>query len=404
MKSGFEKLAQSVSLMPQESMLEVKKKEKNLYIGLPKETAFQENRIVLTPEAVALLVNNGHEILVETSAGLPAKFTDREYSEAGAKIVYSTKEVYDAHIILKIEPPTIEETEFLKPGTVLVSAIQFTHLKRELLDIYVKKKITAIGFELLRDKVGGMPVVRAMSEIAGSTVMLIAAEYLSNSKDGKGVILGGITGVPSTQVVILGAGTVAEFAGRAALGLGAEVKIFDNQLYRLRRIKYHLGQQIYTSILDTNILSEALKKADVVIGAMYAEDGRSLCVVTEAMVSKMRSNSVIIDVSIDSGGCFETSKLTNHDKPTYKVHDVIHYCVPNIASRVARTASIALSNFFAPTLLSIGDYGGIEDYVFTKEGFRAGVYCYNGGVTNQHIAKKFGMRYKDLGLLMAAKF
>jgi alanine dehydrogenase len=404
MKSGFEKLAQSAAMQPQEKMLEVKKKNNNLSIGLPKETAFQENRIVLTPEAVKLLVNNGHEIMLESGAGLPSKYTDREYSEAGAKIVYSTKEVYQAQIVLKIEPPTKEESEFLNHGSVLISAIQYAHLKKESLEPYIKKKITTIGFELIRDKVGGMPIVRAMSEIAGSTVMLIAAEYLSNSKDGKGVILGGITGVPSTQVVILGAGTVAEFAGRAALGLGAEVKVFDNHLYRLRRIKYQLGQQVYTSILDTNILSEALKKADVVIGAMHAEDGRSLCIVTDDMVSQMRPNSVVIDVSIDSGGCFETSKVTNHDKPTYKVHDVIHYCVPNLPSRVARTASMALSNVFTPILLSIGDYGGIEDYIANKEGFRAGVYCYNGGITNKHISEKFNLKYKDLSLLFATKF
>ena len=242
-----------------------------------------------------------------------------------------------------------------------------------------------------------------MSEIAGSTVMLIAAEYL-NSENGKGVILGGITGVPPTKVVILGAGTVAEYAARTAIGLGAEVKIFDNQVYKLRRLRHDLGVQVYTSTIDTITLRKELREADVVIGSLRSEEGGSPCVVTEDMVAEMKSNSVIIDVSIDQGGCFETSRMTDHKNPVFKKYDVIHYCVPNIPSRVARTATTALSNIFTPIFLQIAKKGGVEDMIYTKEWFMKGVYAYKGNLTNHYIAKKFNMKYKDLQLLMAARF
>jgi len=256
-KTGFEALAKA-SMAPQEQMLAVKKKKNSFFIGLPKEISLQENRITLTPDAVELLVNNGHEIWIETKAGVGSKFSDQQYSEAGAKIVYSPQEVYKADFILKIEPPTEEEIELMHPGQTLISALQLGHLRPEQVQGLLKKKIIALGFELIEDKVGGMPIIRAMSEIAGSTVMLIASEYLSTANNGKGVILGGITGVPPTKVVIIGAGTVAEFAARAALGLGADVQVFDNHLYKLRRIKHILGQQLYTSTIDTITLSETL--------------------------------------------------------------------------------------------------------------------------------------------------
>lgn len=370
-KSGFETLAKA-GLATQEQMLEVKKKKNSFFIGLPKEISLQENRITLTPDAVALLVNNGHEIWLETKAGMGSKFTDQQYSEAGAKIVYSPQEVYKANFILKIEPPTAEEIEFMRPGQTLISAIQLGHLDPENLQLMLKKKITALAYEFIEDKVGGMPIIRAMSEIAGSTVMLIAAEYLSTANNGKGVILGGITGVPPTKVVIIGAGTVAEFAARAALGLGADVQVFDNHLYKLRRIKHILGQQIYTSTIDTITLSDTLKSADVVIGALRAEKGRARHVVTEEMVSKMKPDSLIIDLSIDQGGCVETSEITTLKKPAFRKHDVIHYCVPNVASRVAHTATNALSNIFTPTILRAAEEGGIEEMIFLHKWFMKG--------------------------------
>jgi alanine dehydrogenase len=402
-KTGFETLART-SLAPQEQLLAVKKGKHSFFIGLPREISLQENRITLTPDAVALLVNNGHEVWVEAKAGIGSKFTDQQYSEAGAKIVYSQQEVYKADVILKIEPPTLEEIEWMHPGQTLISAIQLGHLKPEYVQALMKKKVTALAFEFIEDKVGGMPIIRAMSEIAGSSVMLIAAEYLSTAHGGRGVILGGITGVPPTKVVIIGAGTVAEYSARAALGMGADVQIFDNHLYKLRRIKHLLGHQIYTSTIDTLTLSESLKTADVVIGALRAEKGRARVVVTEEMVSKMRPDSLIIDLSIDQGGCVETSEITSLDQPIFRKYDVIHYCVPNVASRVAHTATTALSNIFTPTILRAAEEGGLEEMVFLHSWFMKGVYTYKGNLTNESLARRFSMKYKNIELILAARF
>lgn len=402
-KTGFEALAKA-SMHPQEQLLEVKKRRHAFFIGLPKEISLQENRISLTPDAVALLVNNGHEVWVEAKAGIGSKFSDKQYSDAGAKIVYSPQEVYQADVILKIEPPTLEEIELMHGGQTLISALQIGHLRVESLQAMLKKKITALAYEFIEDKVGGMPIIRAMSEIAGSTVMLIASEYLSTANNGKGVILGGITGVPPTKVVVIGAGTVAEYAVRAALGLGADVQVFDNHLYKLRRIKHLLGQQIYTSTIDTITLSDTLKSADVVIGALRAEKGRPRHVITEEMVTQMKNDSLIIDLSIDQGGCIETSEITTLSKPVFRKHGVIHYCVPNVASRVAHTAANALSNIFTPTILRAAEEGGVEAMIFSHKWFMKGVYTYKGGLTNEHVARKFGLKHKNIELLMAARF
>jgi alanine dehydrogenase len=402
-KTGFEALAKT-TLMPQEQTLEVRKRRHAFYIGLPKEISLQENRISLTPDAVAILVNNGHEVRVETKAGIGSKFTDKQYSDAGAKIVYSSQEVYQADVILKIEPPTLEEIELMHPGQTLISALQLGTLKVECLQALNKKKVTSLAYEFIEDKVGGMPIIRAMSEIAGSTVLPIASEYLSTANNGKGVILGGITGVPPTKIVIIGAGTVAEYAARAGLGLGADVQIFDNHIYKLRRIKHLLGMQVYTSTIDTITLSETLKTADVVIGALRAEKGRARHIITEEMVAQMKPDSLIIDLSIDQGGCIETSETTTLSKPTFRKHGVIHYCVPNVASRVAHTATNALSNIFTPTILRAGEEGGVEAMIFSHKWFMKGVYTYKGGLTNEHVARKFGLKYKNIELLMAARF
>lgn len=402
-KTGFEALAKA-SMQTQEQSLEVRRRRHTFFIGLPKEISLQENRISLTPDAVALLVNNGHDVWVETKAGLGSKFTDKAYSDAGARIVYSPQEIYQADVILKIEPPTLEEIELMHAGQTLISALQIGHLKVESLQAMFKKKITALAYEFIEDKVGGMPIVRAMSEIAGSTVMLIASEYLSTANNGKGVILGGITGVPPTRVVVIGAGTVAEYAVRAALGLGADVQVFDNHLYKLRRIKHLIGQQIYTSTIDTITLSETLKSADVVIGALRAEKARARHVITEEMVTQMKPDSLIIDLSIDQGGCVETSDITTLSKPVFRKHGVIHYCVPNVASRVAHTAANALSNIFTPTILRAAEEGGVEAMIFSHKWFMKGVYTYKGGLTNEHVARKFGLKYKNIDLLLAARF
>jgi alanine dehydrogenase len=401
-KTGFEALAKT-SLYTQEKLQKVKKGKHSFLIGLPREVSLQENRISLTPDAVALLTNNGHEVIVETKAGDGSKFSDKEYSEAGAKVVYSLEEVYKADIILKIEPPSLEEIEYFKPNQTLISALQMGHLKQDSINALLKKRVTALAYEFIEDKVGGMPIVRAMSEIAGSTVMLIAAEYLSTVNKGKGIILGGITGVPPTKVVIIGAGTVAEYAARAALSLGAEIQVFDNHLYKLRRIKHTLGHQFYTSTIDTITLSESLLNADVVIGALRAEKGKVRHVVSEEMVKRMKPDSLIIDLSIDQGGCIATSETTSLNKPVFRKYDIIHYCVPNVASRVANTASTALSNIFTPTILRAAEEGGVEEMIFMHKWFMKGVYTYKGTLTNESIARKFAMKFKNIELLLAIR-
>lgn len=403
-KPGFEALASKTSLYPQEQLLAVARRKHSFFIGLPREISLQENRISLTPDGVALLVNNGHEIWVETKAGEGSKFSDKDYSDAGAKIVYSPQEVYKADAILKIEPPTAEEIELMHPGQTLISAIQLGQFSADRLQAILKKKVTALAYEFIEDKVGGMPIIRAMSEIAGSSVIPLASEYLSTVNKGKGVILGGITGVPPTKIVIIGAGTVAEYAARAAIGLGARVQVFDNHLYKLRRIKHLLGQQIYTSTIDTFTLVNTLKTADVVIGALRAEKGRARHVITEEMVSQMKPDSLIIDLSVDQGGCVETSEVTTLDNPVFRKYDVVHYCVPNIASRVAHTATTALSNIFTPTILRAAEEGGVEEMIFSHKWFMKGVYAYRGGLTNEFLARKFGLKFKNIELLLAARF
>ena len=390
----------AVGLIPKESPASLKKGGKPITLGMPKETSTEEKRVVLSPEAVRILSQNGIEVLVETQAGERAKFSDQQFSDAGAKIAYSSKEVFAADVVVKVNAPTEEEIADMSSGACLISALQLEKQESRYIQALNTKKITALAFEYLEDKVGGMPVVRAMSEIAGSTVMLIASEYLSSVNEGKGLILGGITGVPPTQVVIIGAGTVAEYAARTALGLGANIKVFDNHLYKLRRIKQLLGQQIATSTIDNASLSQALAEADVVIGALRAEKGRNKIVITEEMVAKMIPGSVVIDVGIDQGGCIETARMTTHENPVYRTHDVIHYCVPNIPSLVSKTSSLAISNLITSFVLKTGKTGGIEEMLWQGKSFMKGVYCYKGHVTHPLIGKLFKKAVKDIQLLL----
>ena len=388
--------------LPQEEMLEVGRKQSSLFIGLPKEKAFQENRIAIVPDAVHLLVSSGHEIWVESGAGDNANFTDNEFSEAGAKIVYDTKEVYQADIIMKVEPPTLEEIEMMKGRQTLISALQITTQSKEYIEQLLLKKITALAFEYIHDESGLMPFMRSMSEIAGNTSLLIASEYLSNANSGKGLMLGGVAGVTPTEVVIIGAGTVGECAARAAMGLGASVKVFDNSLSKLRRLQNDVSNRVYTSIIQPKVLSKALRRADVVISALRSNDKRTPCVVSDEMVQAMKNGSVIVDVSIDQGGCVETSEVTNHANPVFTKHGVVHYCVPNIPSRVARTASFALSNLLTPTILRIADEGGLENVLRRDAGLRHGVYLCHGILTNSMVGDWFEMPHKNIDLLIAS--
>lgn len=398
----LKQLARESSLIPQEQVLEVGRRKKSLFIGIPKEITFQEHRVPLTPSAVAVLVGRGHEVVIQRGAGEPAQFQDNDYSEAGAMVVDAAEEVYKADLILKVAPPTHAEIEMLRHKQTLISALQLTVQPKDTLRRMMEKRMTAVAWDFIKDREGIYPIIRAMGEIAGNTAIQIASEYLSAEKGGPGLMLGGISGVEPTEVVVIGAGTVGEFAARAALGLGASVKVFDKSIYRLRRLQNDIGQRVWTSVVQPAELRKALRNADVAIGALRPEQGRTPMVVTEEMVRDMKAGSVIVDVSIDRGGTFETSEVTTHTDPVFKKYGVIHYCVPNMASRVPRTASTALSNIFGPMLLNMGEVGGFEDLIKRDLGVRHGVYLYNGSVTSRILGEAFKLPYKDLDILLAA--
>ena len=386
-------------LLPQEEMLEVLKRKGDLFIGIPKETSFQEKRVCLTPDAVSALITNGHKVLLESGAGNDSKFSDSDYSEAGAEITKDTAKVFSCPMILKVEPPSLEEIKLINPQTILISALQLKTQHKKYFEALASKRITAIAFEFIKDEDGAYPAVSCLSEIAGTASVLIAAELLTNANNGNGQMFGNISGVPPIEVVILGAGTVGEFAARSAIGLGANIKVFDNSIFRLRTLQTNLGRTIYTSTLQPKNLLKALKRCDVAIGAVRGKN-RSPILVTEAMVEAMKSGSVIIDVSIDMGGCFETSEVTSHNKPTFSKHDVTHYCVPNIPARYSRTASVSISNIFTPYLLQIAENGGIENALRFDKGLKNGLYFYHGVLTNRAVANWFDLDYSDINLLI----
>ena len=398
-----EKIFSSFGLMPKEEMLEVKPNFKQLQIGIPKESSFQENRVSLTPDSVGLLVANGHSIIIEKGAGEAANFSDKQYADKGAEIAFSKDDVFKAMFILKIEPPTKSELELMHKGQVLISAVQMSTQTAEYFQTLNKKIITAFGFEFIKDKQDKLPIVRSMSEIAGSTSLLIAGEYLSNVNNGKGLMLGGISGIIPTNVVVIGAGTVGEYACRTAMGLGSSVIVFDNSVSKLRRLQNNINQRVSTSSIQPKALMKALRRADVVISALRIGDGRVPCIVSEEMVQQMKKGAVVIDVSIDQGGSFETSEVTTHKKPTFIKHDVVHYCVPNIASRVSRTASMAISNILTPILLRISEEGGVENTIRKHECLRNGIYAYKGSNTNEVLSRNFKIPFKDLELIMATR-
>lgn len=385
--------------LPQEEKLAVFKRKSDLFIGIPKETSYQEKRICLTPDAVYALICNGHKILFEAGAGENSGYSDKEYSDAGAEITRDTKKVFSCPMILKVEPPTIEELDMMEDKSILLSAIQIKTQEVCFFEKLASKKITALAFEFIRDVDGSYPAVKSLSEIAGTASVLIAAELMISKNDGKGLLLGNINGVPPTEVVIIGAGTAGEFAARAALGLGASVKIFDNSIVKLRRMQNVLGQRVFTSTIQPKLLLKSLRRCDVAIGALRGKH-RSPVVVTESMVDHMKKGAVIVDISIDNGGCFETSKITNHQSPTFIKNNVIHYCVPNIPSRYAKTASLSLSNILTPNLLQIAENGGIESAIRCDAGLKNGVYFYHGILTNKSVGEWFNLSYRDINLIV----
>ncbi len=386
-------------LLPQEEILEVKKRKGDLFIGIPKETNLEEKRVCLTPDAVGALIANGHEILVESNAGMHANYTDKEYTDAGAKISYDAKEVFACTIILKVTPPSEKEIEWMNPQSILISALQLKTQTKKYFEKLASKRITAIAFDEIKDEQNVYPVVKSLSEIAGTASVLIAGELMSGINEGNGLLLGNIGGVPPTEVVIFGAGTVGEFAARSALGLGANVKVFDNSITKLRKLQHVLKTPIYTSTIQPKTVTKALMRCDVAIGAIRGRN-RSPIIATEGMIKKMKEGAVIVDISIDRGGCFETSKITTHSNSTFQKHGVIHYCVPNIPSRYARTASVSISNIFTPYLLDIAEEGGFENAIRFDKSLRNGMYFYRGILTNRTVADWFDLPFRDINLLI----
>jgi alanine dehydrogenase len=387
-------------LQTQEKLMYIEKNKGSIFIGIPRETTLQENRVSLVPSSIQTLTSRGHRVVVETGAGEKSHYSDHEYSEAGAEIAHNIERVYEADVILKVAPPTLDEIDYFHTHQILISPLQAPIITEEYVNKLRQKRVIALAMEYIKDEVGTYPIVRIMSELAGLNAMLTAAELLSTSRQGIGVLLGGISGVPPAKVIILGAGVVAEFATRVALGLGAEVRIFDNNIYKIMRLQNQVGRQLYTSSIDPSVLERELSTADAAIGAIHSGSGRAPVVVTEDMVRKMKSGSVIIDVSIDQGGCFETSRVTTHEKSTFRYHDVIHYCVPNIASRVPRTASQAISNIMTPIFIRSEQYSGLYNLIKASPGLIHGIYVFKGSLTNQYLSDRFNIRYTSIELLI----
>jgi alanine dehydrogenase len=399
-KDNPKELISKSMLMPQEEMLEVKKRGQKIKIGIPNDYSKVEYRVPLTPQAVDLLVSYGHEILIETNAGKSASYFDKAYRDVGAQIVETKEEIFQCDIILRISPFSKDEIDLLRGNQVVLSTMQPHAHCRETIQSMMQKKITAIAYEYLENEDGYMPFVHQMSQIAGVTSITIASEYMSKSRNGKGVLFGEVTGVTPAELVIIGTSTAAEYAARAALGLGIFVKVFDTSVYELSKLEERLGRRVFTSVFYPKVLKKALVSADAVIGAMPFNKTLNFKV-SEDLVKQMKEGSVIIDLNVSQGGCFETSECTDFNNPAFVKHGVVHYCVPNSPALVARTASISMSNILIPVLLSISDDGGVNNYIKTSKGFRKGVYIYHGILTNNDIGNLFNIPSKEIDLLLA---
>ena len=375
-------------------------KSAQLQIGLPKEHAMNEHRLLLTPESVQILVASGHEIVVETGAGTLAGFPDASYANAGATIALGTEEVFQCAIVAKVAPPTVAEIEMMRGGQTLISALQLRTRNRAYFKSLADKKITALALEEVRNSEDQSALRMAMSEIAGQMAARVGASLLADGAHGsrKGKLMGPIPGVSPARVVVLGAGVAGLSAVRAAHGMGSQVVLMDSNINRLRAAQ-ELNPALITEVIQELVVAKRLKKADLVIGALHPVNGRTPVVVSEDAIAAMEPNSVIIDISIDSGGCFETSELTSHENPTYEKHGVIHYCIPNMASAVGHTATIALSNFVAPMLSTLSELGGVEDCLHYDLNMRAGLYLYKGLLTKRHLGEHFDLPFSNDALL-----
>ena len=389
--------------IPQELLKELSKVSNRQLIGIPCERVEGERRLALTPEAVDMLTDRGHRVLVEAGAGLGINYSDNHYSEAGAEIVATPAEVYQADIILKILPPLTAEVMMMKPRTTLFSTVQFNTFSHEAFELMMAKRITAVAYELLADDKQRCPVLNVISEIEGTASITIASELLSNTQGGKGILLGGIPGVSPTEVVIIGAGNAGTVATRAAMALGASVKVFDDDINKLRTIQQVLGQGLFTSTFHPNVLQNAFRSADVVIGAMRYINTRHRYIIAEDMIRTMKRGALVIDLRINQGGCFETTCCLCPSDPTvFEQYGVLHYCRQNISNRVARTTSMALSNIFVPMLFQLGDAGAVQGMIKSDPGFKNGVYMYCGKPVNNYVSNRFGLSSNNIDLYLSA--
>lgn len=395
-------LQEETSLLVKEQPAKTHSPQRKLAVGVPGERENDERRVALAPPAVSLLVANGHEVRIEADAGAAAQFSDAAYAEAGAEVVKGSSAVYaNSDVITKVFPPRDEELAMMQKGQVLLSALHLGGITPAYLERLIELRVTAIGFEFITDADGTLPIVRMMHEISGSVAVQMAARLLESTTGGRGVMLGGISGIPPSTVVILGAGVVGEWAARTALGFGAHVVVLDSDLPALRSLEHYLGRRVTTAMATSHYIERAVKSADVVIGAMLAKGKRSPVLVTEEMVASMRPGSVIVDVVIDQGGCVATSRPTTPSEPTYIQDGVIHYCVPNIPTVVARTATYALSNVLTPYVMDIGEAGSINDALWKNTCLRSGTYVYRRHLTKESLAGMFGMTFRDIELLIA---
>ncbi|PID59517.1 MAG: alanine dehydrogenase [Ignavibacteriae bacterium] len=365
-------------------------------IGIPKETLREEKRVGLTPVAVNTLVKSGHTVFIETKAGQGSHFSDQDYIDAGATIVYSPEEVYQrAELIAKVTPLTDETVELVQENQIIFSFLHLAVGKKNVVDHLIKKKATAIGYEFI-EKDGMLPVLHSISEIAGQLSVQVGSKYLkSDIPNGRGILMGGIPGVAPAAVVILGAGVVGLNAARAAYATGAQVIVLDSDIKRLRRIERYISKNITTVVSNPMTVARGVKFADLLIGAVQVMGAKSPHVVTEEMVKTMKKGSVIVDVAIDQGGCIETSYPTTISDPVFIKHDVIHYCVPNIPAIVARTSSYGITNSAINYILNIAD-NGLANTLLSDTGLSKGVCTHNGTCSNEVIADTFELEYRRL--------
>lgn len=386
-------------LKTQEEYLEILNEQGDLMIGVPKEAGQEEKRVCLTPDAVAALVANNHQVIIASGAGEEASFSDEEYRKAGARITTFKKEVFECPLVLKIAPPNAEEIALLKPNSTIISVVQKKTQTKDYFKALEQKKITAIGFEYITDQDGSFPILKSLSQIGGTAAIHIAAELMSATHKGKGLLFGNMSGIPPTEVVVFGAGTAGSYAAEAALNFGASVKVFDPSVSKLRSLQNRLKTPIYTSTLQPKNILKALRRCDVAIGALKGKKNTPI-VVPEEVVSHMKKGAVIIDMSIDHGGCFETSELTSHQNPTIEKYGVLHYGVPNIPARYPKTASVSISNICLPYLLQIAEKGGLENALKYDTGLRNGLYLYRGIMTNANLGEHFEIPFNDINFLI----